>query len=242
VDALLTRLEQPYPFANATKQAAKSSVSTLRHEAEDEDAQPLFFLRVTKVRAPQPGELSALDIGTAHHRFQQFVSLTAVGTVEELRAEAARLVATGGLEPTQTAALRFEQLYAFWNSTEGRLIRQHSRSVRRELEFTARFTPRELAALGLGSGDADSDFIVIQGVADLVVFLPDELWLLDFKTDHLQPGELDERARYHAPQLALYAQALEGIYSRRVTRQWLHFFGVERTVDVLFLANLGEKS
>lgn len=238
--ALLASLERPYPFLAATKQAAKSSVSALRRGMEDDDALPLFFTRERTEHASEPGRLSAREIGTAHHRFQQFVSLAAVQTEGQLRAESERLKRAGLLTEEQTGALNFTGLHTFWNSDEGRLVQQHAVNVRREFEFTARFTPAELAALGLGGADGD-EFIVMQGVADLVVFLPDELWLLDFKTDVLRPDELERRARHHAPQLALYARALSGIHGKPVTRQWLHFFALGRTVDVLALAKSAKK-
>ena len=65
----------------------------------------------------------------------------------------------------------------------------------------------------------------MQGVADLVVLLPEEIWLVDFKTDEVRAGELPEKIKIYAPQLKLYARALEKIYSRPVTACWLHFLG-----------------
>ena len=69
----------------------------------------------------------------------------------------------------------------------------------------------------------------MQGVADLVVFGPQEIWLLDYKTDHFDEAELPRKVREHGPQLSLYAEALEQIYRRKVTRTWLHFLALGRT-------------
>jgi ATP-dependent helicase/nuclease subunit A len=106
--------------------------------------------------------------------------------------------------------------------------------VRRELAFTARFSPAELAAItGVKSEPGlEAEFVVVQGVADLVVLLPEEIWLADFKTDAVRPAELPEKKRLYAPQLKLYRQALEKIYSRPVTERWLHFLSARRTVNV----------
>jgi ATP-dependent exoDNAse (exonuclease V) beta subunit len=60
--------------------------------------------------------------------------------------------------------------------------------------------------------------------------LPEEIWLVDFKTDEVRSGELTEKARLYAPQLKLYAHALEKIYSRPVTVLWLHFLSARKTV------------
>ena len=109
-------------------------------------------------------------------------------------------------------------------------IRAQAASVRRELAFTARFSPAELAAItGAKSAPGlEDEFVVVQGVADLVVLLPEEIWLADFKTDEIRKHGLPEKIKAYAPQLKLYAQALEKIYSRPVTKRWLHFLAARK--------------
>ena len=106
--------------------------------------------------------------------------------------------------------------------------------VERELAFTARFSPKELAKIhgGAGEGDLENEIVVVQGVADLVVMLPQEIWLLDFKTDEVTEKSVAEKARHHEPQLKLYAKALGQIYRRPVTAAWLHFLALGKTVTV----------
>ena len=69
-------------------------------------------------------------------------------------------------------------------------------------------------------------------MADLVVLLPEEIWLVDFKTDELRREELPDRIKTYTPQLKLYALALEKIYSRPVTHRWLHFLAARRTEKI----------
>jgi ATP-dependent helicase/nuclease subunit A len=78
----------------------------------------------------------------------------------------------------------------------------------------------------------EDEFVVVQGVADLVVLLPEEIWLADFKTDEIRQDGLPDKIKAYAPQLKLYAHALEKIYSRPVTEHWLHFLAVRQTVEV----------
>src|SRR5208282_319520 len=98
-----------------------------------------------------------------------------------------------------------------------------------------RFSPVELHAIaGVESAAGlDDEFVVVQGVADLVVLLPKEIWLLDFKTDHVHANELPAKLKIYEPQLKLYARALEKIYSRSITRCWLHFLSIRETVNLL---------
>ncbi len=76
------------------------------------------------------------------------------------------------------------------------------------------------------------EFVIVQGVADLVVLQPREIWLVDFKTDEVAAGALAGKVTLYAPQLRLYAAALEKIFARKVTLRALHFLAAGRTEEV----------
>jgi len=252
-------LEREYPFKAATKRKAKSSVTELRRAAEelDDEAEPVFSFqfsgkRPARTSAP-PGQkrkaesgkrkLSAAETGTAHHKFLQHVALKKTGDLTALESESVRLEREKILSAEERAVLDLDALADFWNSPPGRKIReQPPESVKRELPFTAKFSPEELDALA-GSSRCDdrtpqrdvptsNEFVVVQGVADLAVLLPREIWLVDFKTDQIRASELAEKTRIYAPQLKLYAGALAKIYSRPVANCWLHFLDIRKTVEV----------
>ena len=252
------QLTWEYPYGSATIEPAKTSVSALRRrvpEESDDEARRLFgFPHSPPVGGEGKGEgvrltvkgdagrrgtarrrkLSAVEIGLAHHRFLQFVAFDQVGSETGLRAEAERLAQTGALNAAEAGALDLAALAGFWSSELGLRIRAHAAQVQRELQFTARFSPADLAAVGvpIAPGLPAEEFIVVQGVADLVVVRPAGLWLLDFKTDDIGAAELAEKVRDYQPQLALYALALGRIYGRPVTEAWLHFLALNQTVRV----------
>jgi ATP-dependent helicase/nuclease subunit A len=152
-----------------------------------------------------------------------------------LETEARRLEWEKVLSAEEYAVLDLDALADFWNSPPGRKIRaQPPDFVKRELPFTAKFSPAELAEITGAKTEAglENEFVVVQGVADLVVLLPKEIWLVDFKTDRVRAGELPEKTRLYKPQLKLYGHALAKIYSRPVTNGWLHFLSARKTVDV----------
>ncbi len=135
----------------------------------------------------------------------------------------------------ERSVLDLDALADFWNSPAGLKIRaQPPGSVKRELPFTARFSPEELAEIMGAKAEAglENEFVVVQGVADLVVLLPKEIWLVDFKTDQIRADDLPEKDQNIRPQLKLYASALTKIYSRPVTHGWLHFLSARRTVEI----------
>jgi ATP-dependent helicase/nuclease subunit A len=221
-----------YGFGAATGLAAKSSVTALRRQAADDladEAEQIFPAR-RNVRA----KLSAADAGTAHHKFLQHFSFEIAADLKTLEAEAKRLEREKVLSADERGALALENVAAFWNSEAGRKIRAQAKNVRRELAFTAKFSPQELSEiLGTKSeAELEQEFVVVQGAADLVVLLPQEIWLVDFKTDEVRADELAGKIKIYSPQLKLYAGALVKIYSRPVTNCWLHFFSAQKTVDV----------
>ena len=238
LDELAKKIQWRYDHMPATSGLAKASVTALRRRAEEnEEAVQKFGASSFSFSKSRDGagrnELSGAEVGTAHHTFLQFVSLACTGSEAELRQEAGRLRLAGVLTEGESVALKLPALARFWDSAAGRQIRSAAGAVQRELPFTARFSPAELVALGLMKEELEADeFIVVQGVADLAVLLPEEIWLLDFKTDRMTAEAVEEKRAHYAPQLKLYAAALEKIYNRPVTRRWLHFFDAGETTSV----------
>jgi ATP-dependent helicase/nuclease subunit A len=224
-----------YPQNAATRHKAKSSVTELRRAVEelDEEAEPMVKVgwpsKQQVVNSKQ--QLSAAAIGVAHHKYLQHVALENTG---DLAAEAERLVQERFLTVEESAALNLAALGQFWNSPLGHKIRQQAQFVRRELPFTARFSAAEAAQIigKTGTLGLENEFLVVQGVADLAVLLPGEIWLVDFKTDAVKANELAAKVKTYTPQLQFYAAALNKIFGRRVTKCALHFFAVQRTEPV----------
>ena len=232
---LQQRLSWVYPHTAATHEPAKTSVSVLRRRlAEDIDGEtrPLFKVQPPKSKLPptSPG-LTASEIGTAHHTFLQSVSLERVSGINELKAEAARMEQEQLLSSEEIHHLDLPALAAFWKSELGYKIRAQASHVRRELAFTARFSPDEISGAAAKPPELfDEEFVVVQGVADLVVMLPEEMWLVDFKTDQITAADLAGKVKSYEVQLQLYARALTRIYHRPVRETWLHFLALKRSV------------
>jgi ATP-dependent helicase/nuclease subunit A len=239
-------------FDAATRRAAKSSVTALRRRAEelDDEAEPMFRNssrpsethsrkhpgrpRLNPKSAVRRPQLNAAAVGTSHHIFLQHCSLESVDNLKSIEAEAKRLQHEKILSADEAAALDLAGIGAFWASREGRKILSQRKRVQRELPFTAKFSPAEVDVI-IGAKTPpglEDEFVVVQGVADLVVVLPGEIWLVDFKTDEINARGLAERRRLYEPQLKLYVEALSRIYSRPVTNCWLHFLAARQTVNL----------
>jgi ATP-dependent helicase/nuclease subunit A len=221
--AVQERLAWHYPFQTATEQRAKASVSAVRlgmlastsDEEEPVRRGPRLSLRTT-------GRLSAAEIGVAHHTFLQFAALEKQVSLAALASEADRLCQENILSPPERAALDLGAIEAFWQSPVGRIILEQRDFVHRELPFTA-WMPLE--------PEPEPEFMIVTGVVDLAVILPEALWILDFKTDAVAAEQWEEKARSYEPQLELYARALKGVYGRPVAHCWLHSLALGQTKD-----------
>jgi len=177
--------------------------------------------------------LTPAQVGLAHHTFLELAHLGALGESSSLRREIERLEKAGVLSKDEAASLDSEALLEFWRGRIGRRISAQEASIWREHAFTARFGAAELRDLGLATGDAPPDeFVIVQGVVDVAVILPDEIWLLDFKTDDVAKDDVSGRATEYRPQIIAYAAALQRIYNRPVTERWLHFLSARQTVAI----------
>src|SRR6185312_3692336 len=173
-ERLRQRLETQYPFAAATDEPAKTSVSALRRRAmetmEQEETVEIFRPRIRTAKTGNPdttknlaAKAGSADIGTAYHRFLERVAFDQLGSANALRAEADRMVGEGVLLPEEMKWLNFDSLFEFWRSDFGRKILAHAQYVRRELAFTARFSPAELPAEAKPADEAalKDEFVIV---------------------------------------------------------------------------------
>ena len=251
VGDVLDRLHWQYPAPMPVAHPAKLSVSTVRariiaEDADGESAAVHLSARQGVRRSNQ--KLTAAAIGTAHHIFLQHVDLAQVESQTVLAAEARRLESEGILTRAEREALDLQAIAAFWKSRVGAAVLGHAGLVRRELAFTTRMSAVELhqfrqnEAAELTQGEmrvsaaheqwgSDEEFVVITGAIDLSVHLPNEIWIVDFKTDSVTAEDWDAKMRSYAPQMRLYALALSRIYNRPVAHLWLYSLALQKTED-----------
>jgi CRISPR/Cas system-associated exonuclease Cas4 (RecB family) len=79
--------------------------------------------------------------------------------------------------------------------------------------------------------------VLVRGTVDLWFEEDGEIHLVDYKTDDVRLDDTDAealaaRAGDYAPQLALYALAVERAFGRRPVRAWLHFLRPDRVVEI----------
>ena len=203
LEQLNEHLSWRYAHASACVLPAKASVSQIVRSRQlpgaelPEFASPAFL-------NPSP-QKSSTFIGTAVHLALQYLPLSLDPGTFHAEAYLESCVQAGHLAPEQADAVQPESLSWFVFSPLFRSM-QESPRLERELSVSALADAGEL----FGSGAGES--VLLQGVIDCC-FLSDGEWvILDYKTDHIPPGQTPEQAAAkHALQLQLYASALEAL-------------------------------
>ena len=207
-----------YPYKQAVGLPSKLSVTQVAAKEHKEEfvllARPVFLTG---------REFTAVERGTILHRFMQHLDLSAKGRVEQ---EIKRQVESGFLNEQQAATLDIEKIEGFLDSELAGSMRRAGTGLYREFKFMYELDASELYAIQ----DADSEKILIQGVADALLQEPDGITIIDYKTDHVEnSGILQQRYR---TQLELYARALTSAFELPVKRRVIYSLFLGKEIEV----------
>ena len=239
---LADRVAWRYPWHKLAGLPAKQSVSELKrrwdraNREEREEGAPSVRLPVRLARRPRflqaaGRALTAAERGTAVHLVLQHLDLRAPLDEGGIVAQVQAMTARGLLTAEQASAVDAGQLARFFASPLGQRLQRHAGNVRREIPFTLALPAAEVYP-DLDPQVAAGERVVVQGVIDCLIALPDELVLLDFKTDDVVKDALEEAVRPYMGQMALYRRSVQEIYGRGVTEAYLVFLVAGEAVRV----------
>ncbi len=213
-----------YEYGDLHKVPAKTSVSELTHRNDEYtkfdysgtlSRVPAIIKDEQKRNAPE-----SRQIGTAAHLLISKIDLSKkvdIHTIEQTRQE---LIAQNQLSQNIAEHINIETISSFFDSELGKLAIANKNNVLREWPFT--FAER------VTSGD----FLIVQGIIDMLIQTPEGLVIIDFKTDRVSPKQVQERAELYRGQLELYARAAESILKTKTITKWLYFLTPQISVKV----------
>ncbi len=208
-------LDYCYPFEKLLSVESKYSVSELTKSEFSNRAvfksKPAFITGDTMTPAEK---------GTATHRFMCYADFAnAELSVDN---EAALLVKSSKLTTEQANGIDTVAVESFFDDDIYHRLRNADK-VMRESRFILELPASEIVP------ECDSDEpVIIQGVADCVLFEPDGITIIDFKTDR-NTTEKDLAERY-SKQLKLYARAFASNYKMQVKQCVLYSFFLRKTI------------
>ncbi|WP_252903849.1 PD-(D/E)XK nuclease family protein [Secundilactobacillus oryzae] len=229
-----------YPNLQATQTTAYQSVSEVKRLFNDPDTIEMgdFSINQNETGAAnrfvakdfdQPRFLqtkqapAATEIGTATHLLMQEIDLTQPITAARIAARVQELVMGNVL--TEEVAAKIDQasvLNFFENSELGQLLVAHPAQVKREQPFSLLLSAQKL----FGEIDDEEAKVLIHGIMDGYVVLPERVILYDFKTDYVafndKAASIEKIKERYRGQVNLYAEALADILDRPVTDKYLY--------------------
>jgi ATP-dependent helicase/nuclease subunit A len=72
---------------------------------------------------------------------------------------------------------------------------------------------------------------MVRGRIDAMLLTPQQIEIIDYKTDRVAPEKIAERAAFYQPQVALYRRAIQQITGRAVQTVRLVFLFARVVVD-----------
>ena len=233
LSALLDRRDEEYRYKRLSELPSKLTPAGARRILEDSGviykSGGATLVDVYRRKAADSADtgLGGAARGTAIHRFLSVVMPDECADDAAISVRARELAQSGLLTPAEADAIEPAMIRGFWDSRWGRAASSGEYRVLREYEFSAIFSPAEL---GLDEdGEAD---ILMNGIIDLLIFGPDGLTVIDFKTDSVKPGQEAKAAARHKLQLDIYGMSAEKIFRLPVKEKIVFFLRIGAGVSV----------
>ena len=192
---------------------------------ENQSPVPAF----AKEDAEEDQALAGASYGTVWHQVMAGLCFSAVRTEQELEGALKELVGAGRVRSEDMKYIRKHKLMKFLDSSLGSQMREAQAEGRlyREQPFVTMIPAAEVVP-----GAADRERVLVQGIIDGFYETEQGIVLMDYKTDHLEPGQEGILVERYEKQMELYARALEGILGKRVVRKVLYSFSLDREIEV----------
>ena len=221
-------LNWQYPFARTAGIRAKDSVSGLIHgdefarrdHSEALSRQPIALTVSGRVESRRHDPRL---VGRAIHLIIECLDLKDRVTHEAVEKAKTRLVDKGAIATDLAESIHADMIAAFFRSDLGLSALDSANRVLREWPFTYAHRMPDAAA---------GEFVVVQGVIDMLVQTPQGLIVIDFKTDHVGRSDIATRAAGYRGQVDLYAGAAASILRDKVLAKWLYFLTPRQAVQV----------
>jgi len=231
VEEIRARAYYNYRLENSIALPSKLTATEIKSKLSEAAAEDAESMRRQKILPRRPSfvtereGLTGTERGTAAHLVMQYADFTKCGSIEGISGEIKRLETLRLITSEQAKAADPEMLFGFFNSPLGTRTLA-AKSLKREFKFSI-LAPAEKYYPG-----AREDEILLQGVIDCFFDTDDGLVIIDFKTDNVSKKNIGERADSYAPQLDVYAYALNRITGREVARKILFFFALGEAVQL----------
>ncbi len=223
------RFNWSYEHNNSINIPSKMSVSDIK-KSSFKSIEALNYKIPSIVKMPKFLEgkkpFTKAEVGTIIHFVMQHLSLKNGLDRESIEKKVDEMVIEELLTEEEAKVVDVEKILNFYKSPIGlRLL--SSKSISRETPFVLNKKAPEI----LDIQDC-SENLLIQGIIDCYFEEDNELVLIDYKTDYILEGDLENMVEKYRGQMMLYKEALERITERKVKEIYIYSFELNKEVKV----------
>lgn len=211
-----------YPCEPLTRLPAKLTPTVIAKQSQEQkihlNMRPAFL---------QKQGFTPAQRGTILHSFMQYADFAAAK--QDLSAEITRLSEKGFLTGEEASALNRKKIEAFLQSPLYCRMEKADKLLR-EYKFLY-FVPGKEVDDSLPP-EFSGEEILIQGIADCLIFEPDGIVIVDYKTDRTTHAE--ELAERYRGQLRVYREAVSSAFALPVKQCLLYSLHMEQEIEIAF--------
>jgi ATP-dependent helicase/nuclease subunit A len=227
LENIAKNLNWQYQFKDCASIKAKQSVSSLIHAGEQfAEADFKFSFESFENVADRT---NGLVIGSATHLIIQNIDLKQTVNESVIGNLIGNLVKKGCLTKPTAEKINISSIMKFLNSDLGKLVQNGKNTVMKEWPFTYAAPVADIYPNLKNCGD---EKIIVQGIIDMLIRTPDEAVIIDFKTDHIGPAQVQQRAELYLPQLKWYCKAAGDTLNVKKVSGWLYFLAPAVAAEV----------
>jgi ATP-dependent helicase/nuclease subunit A len=224
IEQIKNSIYRKYQYGDSHLIPAKTSVTELTHRNDEYikfnysgsiSRRPSILSDMQKGNVPE-----SRMIGTASHLVISQIDLYETVTKQAVERVKEKLAAGGKITASITAHINPEAIACFFDSKPGMLALDKKNTILREWPFT--FAERQM----------NDDFIIVQGIIDMLIQTPDGLIIVDFKTDKVTEKQVNQRAELYRGQLEMYSRAAQSIMKAKTLSRWLYFLQPQIAIEV----------
>ncbi len=223
------RLNYKYAYNNSVNIPTKLSVTDLK-VLRQERLEHIKFKIPTLKDIPQFKEKALMftrtEIGTIVHFVMQHLNIGESLTKDNILQQVNKMVAKKLLTENEAEVVNIDMLHDFFNTDIGIRMRA-SCNVKREVPFVIKKNANEI----ISSLNTD-DVILIQGIIDCYFYEGDQVVIIDYKTDKIVDGIIEQIKDEYSPQILSYKEAVEKITGDKVKACYLYLFDIGQAVEI----------
>ncbi len=232
-------MEYQYPYQMTTMLRSKYSVSDLKHAAMEEnenlagsvvppsEEKPIPSFMQTGEQLMKANENAGTIYGNAYHKFFELLDYNRCQTAADCAVYLKELVQTGRMQQNAADCIEPSRFEHFLKTDLGK--RMGAAALRGEL-FREQPFIMEVDGSEVAEGAPADEKVLIQGIIDAFFYEGDDVYIVDYKTDHVD--SLETLVERYQKQLILYEDAISKVTGKTVKDSFLYSTRLGKAISI----------